>query len=51
MRTPELAEQYGFPMETHVLKTIEGENLVLFRIKNKGKPPVLIHHGLTGSSR
>ena len=51
MKTPELAAQYGFPVETHVLNTLEGENLVLFRISNEGKPPILIHHGLTGSSR
>jgi len=51
MRTPELLAHYGLTTETYTLNTAEGENLVLFRIPNEGKPPILLHHGLTGSSR
>lgn len=46
----ELIKKYGYPVETHFVKTSDGYVLCLHRIPRPGAPVVLLVHGLMSSS-
>lgn len=50
LTTPQLLEKYGYPAESHAVVTEDGYVLTLHRIPKPKGQPVLLHHGLLGSS-
>ncbi|XP_064551390.1 uncharacterized protein LOC135437401 [Drosophila montana] len=50
LKTVELIKKYGYPVETHFVKTTDGYVLCLHRIPRPGAPVVLLVHGLMSSS-
>ncbi|XP_043269208.1 uncharacterized protein [Venturia canescens] len=61
LKTPELATKYGYPLEAHKVETADGYVLEIHRIphgrieesrwqRDAGKVPILLQHGLAGSS-
>lgn len=42
--------RYGYPSETHTIKTDDGYLLTVHRIANPGKPVVYLQHGILSSS-
>lgn len=47
---PELFEAYGYPSETHKIKTEDGYFLEVHRMAAPGKQPVILMHGMLDSS-
>jgi lysosomal acid lipase/cholesteryl ester hydrolase len=45
-----MIERHGYTSETHTVTTEDGYILNLHRIPNRGKPPVLLNHGILMSS-
>lgn len=52
---PQIIRRHGYPVETHLIETSDGYLLGLHRIPGsktgaQGKQPILLQHGLFGSS-
>ncbi|KAI8042910.1 hypothetical protein M5D96_004233, partial [Drosophila gunungcola] len=50
LTTVHLIEKYGYPSHTHYVNSEDGYTLCLHRIPRPGAQPVLLVHGLMGSS-
>lgn len=55
LNVPQIIKRHGYPSESHIIKTLDGYLLTVFRISGskdgkKGGQPVLLQHGLSGDS-
>lgn len=55
LNVPQIIRRHGYPSESHIVTTLDGYLLTVFRIPGsrsgkKGGPPVLLQHGLSGDS-
>lgn len=55
LNVPQIIKRHGYPSESHIVRTLDGYLLTLFRIPASrggkgGGQPVLLQHGLSGDS-
>lgn len=55
LTVPQIIKRHGYPSESHIVSTLDGYLLTVFRIPGsksgkKGGSPVLLQHGLSGDS-